>query len=409
LSAVAAAAALFSNGLAGPDVDQFDARMAELLAEHVAPALEAAEREHVFPRGVLSDLGDSGIFRERWRGGPHGDPGKAMILAEQVGRLGYGGVALGISIHAEAVLGMLLRFGAGDALREYTDAALDGRLVGALALSEATAGSDLLGVRTLATREDGAWRVRGTKSYVSLASVADFVIALCRLESAGQAPDHGSTAPLMTVLVPREGFTVDAVLDTVGLRSLDTARLTIDARVPDELVLGSPGAGLLSTEWGLTCERLAVAAGLCGMCDLALSLSTVHLHRRQQFGVPLIRHQALRLRLAELSSRVFVTRLAVRATAALRAVPGAAGAREVAAVKVQAARTAETVMSESMQFFGGLGYVEGATPIARLWRDARLARIGGGSDEMMLELVAGGMEPTEAAELGYERMVETQA
>ncbi|WP_218005147.1 acyl-CoA dehydrogenase family protein [Actinomadura macra] len=193
--------------------------------------------------------------------------------------------------------------------------------------------------------------------------------------------------------MPASGLTLRKRLVKAGTSGLDTAWMAVDAVVPDEAQVGRPGLGLLVITWGLGHERLSIAAQAAGGIARAIGLTAAHLHRREQFGRPLHEHQALRLRLAELASRLLTLRFAVYTAAQGVPVAGACGARETAALKVVAARFAEEAMSECMHMFGGAGYLEDETPLARMWRDARLARIGGGTDEMMWELVASGLVP----------------
>jgi alkylation response protein AidB-like acyl-CoA dehydrogenase len=283
-------------------------------------------------------------------------------------------------------------------LREYLAGTLDGRLVGCLGASEPAGGSDLNGVRTVARKTPGGWHVTGEKKYLSLGMVCDFALLLCRLDEG----DGAVAGRLGLLAVPSSGLTPRKRLSKAGTAGLDTTWMMIDAEVPDEAMVGRPGTGLLAAVWGLNHERLSIAAQVAGGAARAIGLATAHLHRREQFGKPLMEHQALRLRLAELSSRLLLLRYAVYAAAQGVAVPGATGTREIAALKVTAAKFVEEVMSECMHLFGGPGYLDDETPMSRMWRDWRLARLGGGSDEMMWELMASGLVPDFA---GYDAEV----
>ena len=390
---------VLGRGMADPGVDGFRNRVRALIERHVAPHVDAAEQERRFPRTVVEGLGSEGLLRERWSGGDHGDAGKAVLLCEELGRAGTGGVGIGISVHLEAVLSVLRRFGDSDALRDMCEQALDGRQLGCIATSERANGSDLGAIETVASREGDGWRIQGEKRYVSLGAAADFALLLARERD----PLTSSTAPALTLFaVPRSGFRVTDRLQSVGNRSLETVTLEIDAHVPDGLLVGRSGRGLHTITWGLTHERLATAANIMGVASLALELATTHAEHRVQFGSRLIRHQALRMRLGQLASEVWLARAGVYALAGSLDRHRPDTARSVAAAKVTAANLAERVVSDCMQVLGGRGYLEDVTPLARLWRDVRLARIGGGTDEMMWELVAGGLQANDEL---YDRFV----
>lgn len=371
---------LFSDGTEGERVDAFRHRVRRLVADRLTPLVAAAERDRRFPRAAVEALGSAGLFRERWAGGGHGDLGRAVVLAEELGRAGLGGIGVGASLHLEAATAILVRFARNDHTRAVRESALTGSAVLCVATSEQHAGSDLSAVRTRLERHRRGWTVRGTKWFVSPGARADAALVLCRHDG-GHA----------LVVVPREGLHVLRTLRTSGLRSLETVRLQVEAEVPDEAVLARPGLGLQAVTWGLTHERLALAAQLAGGMDLALALTATRLHRRQQFGVPLVQHQALRLRLAELWASALLLRHAVESLACSLARGGSATMRDVAGAKAVAARLAERVLGECAHMFGGAGYLDDETPFPRLRRDLQVGRLGAGSDEMMWELVAGGL------------------
>ncbi|MGW7003959.1 acyl-CoA dehydrogenase family protein [Streptomyces sp. NPDC054933] len=390
---------LFADGPFGERVAESRKRIAGLLAQTFDPLAEMAEAEGLFPREALADLGRSGLYRQRWDRPPYGDPGLGVVIAEESGRLGYASLSVGLSLHCETVLSILNRYADTPLLQEYRAGALEGRLVGCLGASEPTGGSDLNSVCTVARKTPGGWHVTGEKKYLSLGLVCDFALLLCRLDE-GEGPVAGR---LGLLAVPASGLTPRKRLSKAGTSALDTTWMTVDAEVPDEALVGRRGGGLLAAVWGLNHERLSIAAQTVGSAARAIGLTTAHLQRRRQFGRPLMEHQALRLRLAELSSRLVVLRYAVYAAAQGVPIAGGCGTREIAALKTTAARFVEEVMSECMHMFGGPGYLEDETPLSRMWRDARLARLGGGTDEMMWELVAGGLVPDVAA---YEESVD---
>jgi len=387
---------LFAAGLAGVHVDEYRLRVRSVLIDAVLPLLAQAEAERKFPREALRHLGTSGLIRERWPAGDPGDEGRAVILCEELGRTGLGGLGIGLLLQVQAVLSILVKFGRNELLSNYAAAVLDGELIGCLAATESHGGSDLSSVTTTAAREGDGWRIRGSKWFVSPGGAADFVIALCRLEGSGD---------LALAVVPRSGFQARQ-LDTMGVRSLATARLSIDAAIPEEAMIAASGSGLRAITWGLTHERLGVAAFMLGTAVLALELSTTHLQRRSTFGSRLFDHQALRLRLAAMWSEVRLAQRGMHAVAATFSTPDAASARECAGIKATVSLLAERVVTECMHLFGGSGYLDTESPLARLLGDCHLGRLGAGTDEMMWELVAGGLLPADDV---YDRFVDVTA
>jgi acyl-ACP dehydrogenase len=355
-----------------------------------------------FPRPVIESLGRQGVFRRRWRDGAPGDVRYGTRLAEEASRQAPTGVAVGLGVHAEPVLAMLSRFACDSPyLAELRERALDGTAIGCVGASEAAHGSDISSVECMATRVPGGWQVRGAKKYVSLGAVADFVIAVCRLANEDGQP----TRRLAALVIPREQAETVRIHEKVGAHALDTAALAFrDAFVPDEAVLGRPGLGLAVVSYGLSFERLAVASQVLGGCSALLELAVEHAERREQFGSALRSHQYLEFRLAETWAELEVLRGAV-AQAAQRIMSEPLDrllAARIAAVKLYAARLGERAASQCMQVFGGAGYLVEETPAGRFWQDVRLARIGGGTDEMMISLAAGELRGSPAA---YDRHV----
>jgi len=361
-------------------VQAFRAEVRQIIDAQVAPLVAEAERDRHFPREAVQAFGSAGLFRQRWSGGGHGDLGRCVLLAEEMGWAALGGVGVGVSLHLEAAVAILRRHARTPHAKQVLNEALDGETILCLATSEQYVGSDLSAVETVMLPEGGGWRVRGKKWFVSPGSTADMALVLCRAE-AGPA----------LVLVPRQGFTVMRTLETAGMRGLGTARLAVDALLAQDAILVPPGLGLAALTAGLMTERLAITAQVLGAVNLAVSLATTRLRRRQQFKIPLYEHQALRLRMAQLVSEASLARRGLYAMVAELSSGGSVNLCDVAGAKVTAARLGERVVSECMHIFGGQGYLEDETPMARLWRDIRVGRVGAGTDEMMWELVASGL------------------
>lgn len=355
----------------------FDASTMELLA--------GAEERGRFPREFIETLGAAGVFAQIWAGGSRADVGKQIALSQRLGLLGSASASVGVSLHDSAIA-MLRRFGRSDELRDLANAAVRGDKVICLAASEEGGGSDLQAVTSTAEPTSNGYRLRGAKKFVSLSTIADALIVVARVPVEG-APAEGNVA---LFVVDASQVDVGEPYDKLGASYLDTAPISFDTEVSGDAVLARPGTGLAVLSWGLAHERLSVAGQVVGACDLALGVTVAEMMQRKQFGRALFEHQALRLRFADLYARVDVLRYALQGLAGQRTPPSV---RVASGMKVTAARLGEEVLSECLHVFGGTGYLQGPAPVERWWRDMKLARVGGGADEVLWELVAAGMQP----------------
>lgn len=377
------------------DIASFKAHLDRVLAlASTRRIIDDAEVAGTFPRSIIELLGREGIFAAKWQDPPLPALEHTLALSERFGRLGCGGIASGVTLHDSAIA-MLRRFGRSERLRDVADQAIAGKAVLCVSATEAGAGSDMLGLSSTAVREDGGYRLRGHKKMASPSPVADYIVLALR----GIDQSHAGRDDLALFLVPTSQMRVGKAFDTVGARSISTAPVFFDTWVSADMMIARPGTGLAVLSWGLSQERFAVAAQILGACHLALGVTVARMKRRQSFGVTLFDHQALRLRIADLQARVDMMRLALDGLVA-----NAAGlnVRSAAAAKVTVVRLGCEVMSECMHIFGSAGVLETESPLGRWWRDAKMARIGGGTDEMLWEIVAAGLEPDFAS---YDRMV----
>jgi alkylation response protein AidB-like acyl-CoA dehydrogenase len=209
------------------------------------------------------------------------------------------------------------------------------------------------------------------------------------------ASRHGN---VVVVAVPTTHVNVQQPYTKVGAGPLDTAAVHIDTWVPADALVARAGTGLAAISWGLAHERMSIAGQIAASCERVIGITLARMMTRRQFGQTLFEHQALRLRMADLQARVDQLRYALHGIAAL----GRLDLRAAAGIKVTAARLGEEVIGECMHIFGGSGYLVDETPLGRLWRDMKLARVGGGTDEVLWELVAAGMKADHA---GYEEWV----
>jgi acyl-ACP dehydrogenase len=377
------------------DIASFKDHLDKTLAlESTRRIIEEAESAGAFPRSIIELLGREGIFAAKWQDRPVPALEHTLALSERFGRLGSGGIASGVTLHDSAIA-MLRRFGRSERLRDVADQAIAGNAVLCISATEAGAGSDMLGISSTAVREEGGYRLRGHKKMASPSPVADYIVLALR----GIDESHEGRDDLALFLAPTSQLRVGKAFDTVGARSISTAPVFFDTWVPADMMIARPGTGLAVLSWGLAQERFAMAAQILGACHLAIGVTVARMKRRESFGVTLFDHQALRLRVADLQARVDMMRFALNGLIA-----DAAGlnVRSSAAAKVTAVRLGCEVMSECMHIFGSAGVLEMESPLGRWWRDVKMARIGGGTDEMLWEIVAAGLEPDYAS---YDQLV----
>ncbi len=356
----------------------------EAFDEKVAAWTAQAESDHRFPRPLLEHLGEAGVFARKWEDRRLTDLHDHFALGRHLGSLGSAAIGVGVSLHDSAIA-ILRRFGRNDFLKDLAQRAMTTDAVLCIGASEEQGGSDLQNSETRIFAEDGGYRVVGAKKFVSLSPIADHMFVVCRGVEDG--PDIGGNVALAAVPIDR--VRVGAPYEKLGAGPLDTAPVTIDTWIPEQALIARPGTGLAVISWGLAHERYSVAAQIAAACDVMLGVTLARMMERTQFGKKLYDHQALRLRLADLQARVDVLSYSLDGVAA----GGKINLRTAAALKATAANLGEEVASECLHIFGGIGYLETETPIGRWWRDMKLARVGGGTDEVLWELVAAAMKP----------------
>jgi alkylation response protein AidB-like acyl-CoA dehydrogenase len=366
--------------------EAFDERVTEWTAE--------AEVQQRFPRKLIEHLGVSGVFAAKWTDQAQPDVNKLVELALALGHLASAGIGVGVSLHDSAIA-LLRRFGKSDYLRDICEKAIRGEAVLCIGASEESGGSDLQIVETEIRSRDGGFAVRGVKKFVSLSPIADHIMVVARSVDHDAASRHGNVA---VIAVPTTHVNVQQPYTKVGAGPLDTAAVHIDTWVPADALVARAGTGLAAISWGLAHERMSIAGQIAASCQRVIGITLARMMTRRQFGQTLFEHQALRLRMADLQARIDQLRFALHGIAA----QGRLDLRAAAGIKVTAARLGEEVIGECMHIFGGSGYLVDETPLGRVWRDMKLARVGGGTDEVLWELVAAGMK---ADHTGYEDWV----
>jgi acyl-ACP dehydrogenase len=373
---------------------EYRALLAEAFDDRVTEWTAEAEAQQRFPRKLIEHLGASGVFTAKWTDQAQPDVNKLVELALALGHLASAGIGVGVSLH-DSGIALLRRFGKSDYLKDVCEQAIRGEAVLCIGASEESGGSDLQIVETEVRSRDGGFEVRGIKKFVSLSPIADHIMVVGRSVDHDASSRHGN---VVVVAVPTTHVNVQQPYDKVGAGPLDTAAVHIDTWVPADAMVARAGTGLAAISWGLAHERMSIAGQIAASCQRIIGITLARMMTRRQFGNTLFEHQALRLRMADLQARVDQLRYALHGIAAT----GRLDLRAAAGIKVTAARLGEEVIGECMHIFGGSGYLVDETPLGRVWRDMKLARVGGGTDEVLWELVAAGMKADHA---GYEDWV----
>lgn len=383
-----------TTGASDPTLDDYRRLLAGAFNDRVLAWTAEAEAQQRFPRELIEHLGDCGVFSQKWGSGPLPDVARLVELALALGGLSSAGIGVGVSLHDSAIC-VLRRFGRSDYLKDLCERAIRGQVVLCIGASEESGGSDLQIVRTEISSRNGGFAIRGIKKFVSLSPIADHIMVVARSVDHDSTSKHGNVS---LIAVPTAQVSVQRPYRKVGAGPLDTAAVHIDTWVPADALIARAGTGLASISWGLAHERMSIAGQIAASCQRAIGITLARMMTRRQFGHTLFEHQALRLRMADLQARVDLLRHGLTGIAA----QGRLDLRAAAGIKVTAARLGEEVMSECMHIFGGSGYLVDETPVGAWWRDMKLARVGGGTDEVLWELVAAGMAPDYR---GYEAMV----
>ena len=354
------------------------------LAE-LRPHADEWEQMGEFPLEVFRRAGELGFlaggFPEQY-GGAGGDFRYHAVLAEALAKSGSGGVGAGIGLHAFVALPAISRFGTQEQKERFLAPGIRGERIGAYAVTEPDAGSDVLGIKTKALRQGDHWIINGSKTFITNGARADFYVVACKT-----APELGHKG-ISQILVEKDraGFRVSRKLEKLGWRTSDTAELVLEeVRVPLENLLGEEGKGFYQIMEGFQTERLVMAASSVAAAQECLEITMEYARQRRAFGRPIGSFQVIRHRFADMLTRIEAAKQLVYNTIWLY-VHGRECRKEVAMCKILACETAVEVADQCIQIHGGYGYMM-EFPVQRIWRDLRIQPIGGGTSEIQREII----------------------
>lgn len=353
----------------------------------IKPHALAWEEAGFVPREVLRKMGSLGFFGIRYPaeyGGSEMDTMATVVLAEELGRSTFSGVAITALVHTDMASVHIANAGSKAQRDRLMPAIIAGEKIVAVAVTEPDAGSDVKGIRTTARREGDHYVLNGAKMFITNGVYADLYCVAAKTDLSAK-PSQSVSIFLVEKGTP--GFSVSRALDKHGWRSSDTAELSfVDCRIPAENLLGQEGRGFYAIMSNFQNERTVIGAMAIGEAQAAIDLTLDYVKTRKAFGAPLWDKQAIRQKLATLAGKVEAGRQLVYHAAWLDA-QGVDATREVSMVKAYCGELVNEVMYACLQFHGGMGYMREST-IERMTRDARVQAIGGGATEVMLEEVA---------------------
>ncbi len=360
------------------------ALVAEFTEKEIVPHLPDWERDGEIPRALHRTAAEVGLLGAGFPeevGGGGGDAVDGFLVAEQIILSGgSGGLVAGLFTHGIALPHIVA---AGDAalIDRFVRPTLAGETIGALAITEPGGGSDVAGIRTRAVRDGADYVVDGAKLYITSGVRADFVTTAVRTGG----PGHGGVS-LLVVERGTPGFTVSRTLDKMGWRCSDTAELSYaGARVPAGHLVGAEGTGFVQIAQQFQSERLSLAVQAYATAQRCFDLTMTWVRDRETFGRPLASRQVVRHRMAEMAREIDVARTYTR-TVTDRWIAHGGMLKETAMAKNTAVAACDHVVHECVQLLGGMGYMR-EHEVERHYRDARLLSIGGGTTEIMNEII----------------------
>ncbi|WP_126941626.1 isovaleryl-CoA dehydrogenase [Xanthomonas sp. BRIP62418] len=372
------------NFALGEDIDLLRESVAAFASHHIAPLAAAADQDNVFPAQLWRLFGEQGLLgltvEEEYGGSGMGYLAHVVAM-EEISRAG-GAIGLSYGAHSNLCLNQLRKNATPEQKQRYLPRLCTGEHVGALAMSEAGAGSDVVSMKLRADARGDRYVLNGSKMWITNGPDADVLVVYAKTD-----PDAGARG-ITAFIVEKgmKGFSTAQKLDKLGMRGSNTCELVFsDCEVPAENVLGTLNGGVRVLMSGLDFERVVLAGGPLGLMAAAMDVVLPYVHERKQFGAPIGTFQLMQAKLADMyvglnACRAYVYAVARACDAGLTTRQDAAGAILYAAEK------ATWLTGQAIQVLGGNGYINDY-PTGRLWRDAKLYEIGAGTSEIRRMLI----------------------
>ena len=368
------------------ELELFRDNVKKFLAAEIAPHYSEWEKAGITPRSFWTSMGEAGLLcvdlPEEYGG--IGAPFEfSCVVLEEIGRAGFGALGANLAVHSDIVAPYIAHLGSAEQRAHYLPRLASGQMVGAIAMTEPGAGSDLQGIKTTAVASGEGYAINGSKTFITNGQHADVVITFTKTDP--KAGAKGTT--LFLVDSASKGYQRGRNLEKLGQHCGDTSELFFDhVQVPKTAVLGAVGNGFGHLVDELPRERLTLSVGAIGAADGMLAMTVDYVKSRKVFGQPLSSMQNTRFVLAQVKTDIELTRAFVAQCAAQYS-QGKLDVPTAAMVKLAATEMQCRVADACLQLFGGYGYMT-EYPIARHFADARVQRIYGGTSEIMKEVIA---------------------
>ena len=358
--------------------------------EQINPHVDEWEAAGIFPAHQvfkqMGDMGWLGLCKPIDNGGLGLDYSYGAVLAEALGHMQCGGVPMAIGVQTDMATPALAEHGSAELRAEFLTPAIQGELVACLGVSEVGGGSDVASIKTTAKKDGDDYVINGGKMWTTNGTQADFC---CLLANTSEGAPHRNKS-LIIVPMHTPGVTASKPLKKMGMHSSDTAQLHFDqVRVPRRYLIGEEGMGFIYQMEQFQIERLWGAMNNVGMAQRAIDTTIAYTRERQVFGRAVLDNQAVHFKLAEFQAELECLR-AVCWQAVELIVDGGDATYLATVAKLKAGRLMRTIADGCLQYWGGMGYVD-ESPISRIYRDGRLTSIGGGADEVMLQILCKSM------------------
>ena len=365
--------------------EMFRESLKAFLNKEVVPHIDQWEEEQRIPRDIWRKMGDQGFlglgFPAEY-GGMELDFFYDVVFCEEINKVFSGGFMITQLVVQYMSGPYIMKYGSDALKKKYLPGLISGELLSCIGITEPGAGSDVANIKTTAKRDGDHYVVNGSKTFITNAVYGDCVVGVVKTD-----PEKGfGGVSLLVIDLDAEGVSATK-LKKLGWHASDTAELGFDnVRVPAVNLIGEEGQGFYYLMGGLQLERLSASISAYAACEAAINYSLQYMSERETFGRPINKYQVLRHRIAQLASEVEATKQFVLYCSRMHN-DGQYAVKECSMAKLLSTELSDKVMTQCLQFFGGYGFME-EYKMARMFRDSRVGTIGGGSSEIMREIIA---------------------